>query len=643
MAFDDTTKKDDFKAPNGMSMYSWIAGKDEAGYVYGEKLSKDGQTGTRKTNGDGGPSAKDALIALTIKPSGDNSPSPTPTPTPTPGNNDSGAGNPNSDTSVTAGSFTAINEGALMTNQSGYTGSGFVDMGLNGSWVEWKNINVSVAGRYRIDMWYANGKSGDRRAAVIVNGESLGNLPFSETGHFSNWFIESFTVDLNQGSNRIRIQANTDNGGPHIDGFDLFNLENNQPGGDDYTGNNWLSNDQRIYIGEQVESTNGKYRLVMQSDGNLVFYDVSNRVIWSTNTAGSDANRAVFHTGGNLTLYTATNDVIWSSGTKGYGAERIVVNDNGTLGIYAGDDLVWSKNGSTNPSPSPSPNPTPTPGNGTKIAFIGDTGAGSNFQQVLNLIKREKAVLTIVAGDTSYDDDKDDDWDAKVRNTLGSNDPALIAAGNHDYGDSKFSNVKDFAKKRLARASNVSCTGSYAEKMSCRINNVYIVMSSIGSGGSNSSHESYIKDALESAPSNAWRICAWHKNQGAMQVGGKGSSVGWTAYESCRQKGAIIATGHEHSYSRTHLLSDMSDQNIASKSSTFTVTEGKTFAFVNGLGGVGIRDQERGGSHWAKIYTSSQGATYGVLFGTFYEDRAEFYFKNIKGKIIDQFTVMKGY
>jgi hypothetical protein len=31
------------------------------------------------------------------------------------------------------------------------------------------------------------------------------------------------------------------------------------------------------------------------------------------------------------------------------------------------------------------------------------------------------------------------------------------------------------------------------------------------------------------------------------------------------------------------------------------------------------------------------------MFGTFYEDRAEFYFKNINGQIIDQFTVMKGY
>jgi len=434
------------------------------------------------------------------------------------GNNDSGAGNPNSASSITAGSYGAIKDGSLMTNQSGYTGSGFIDMGMNGSWVEWNKVYAPVAGNYRIDIWYSNGKSGARRSAAMVNGKSVGNLTFGETGHFSNWAVESFSAYFNQGNNRLRIQASTDIGGPNIDGFDVFYLNDNPP-----------------------------------------------------------------------------------------------------------------------------PVPNPTPNGGTKIAFIGDTGAGGNFQSVLNLIKQEKADLTIVAGDTSYDDDKDDDWDAKVRNTLGSKDPVLIAAGNHDYGDSKFSDVKDFGKKRLNKASNVSCSGAYAEKQTCRIDNVHIVLSAIGSGGSSSSHESYIKDALNNAPSNAWRICVWHKNQKEMQVGGKGSAVGWTAYENCRQKGAIIATGHEHSYSRTHLLSDMSDQDIASKSSTFTVSEGKTFAFVNGLGGTGIRDQERGGSHWAKIYTSSQGATYGVLFGTFYEDRAEFYFKNIKGKIIDEFTVMKGY
>jgi hypothetical protein len=195
----------------------------------------------------------------------------------------------------------------------------------------------------------------------------------------------------------------------------------------------------------------------------------------------------------------------------------------------------------------------------------------------------------------------------------------------------------------LNRQSGVQCSGDYAEKMTCNYKGIYFVMSAIGSSGSQSSHESYISNSLNNIPDGAWRVCAWHKNQQDMQVGGKTSETGWAAYETCRQKGAIISTGHEHSYSRTHLLSDMSSQTIASKSSTMTLEEGKTLAFVSGLGGVGIRDQERGGDWWAKIYTSTQGARYGAMFGTFYDDRAEFYFKNINGQIIDQFTVMKGY
>ncbi|MDX1694234.1 MAG: PA14 domain-containing protein [Ketobacteraceae bacterium] len=288
-------------------------------------------------------------------------------------------------------------------------------------------------------------------------------------------------------------------------------------------------------------------------------------------------------------------------------------------------------------------NPGGGDGDGVKIAFIGDTGTGSSFQSVLNLIRQEGAELTIVAGDTSYSSSRDDNWDSMVRSTLGSSDPALIAAGNHDYGDSNFSDVRSFGEARLRQATQVSCSGSYAEKMTCRYKDIYIVLSAVGSSGSRSDHENYISNALNNAPSGAWRVCAWHKNQRDMQAGGKSDEVGWTAYETCRRKGAIIATGHEHSYSRTHLLSSMSEQTIASTSSTFTVTEGRTFAFVSGLGGIGIRDQERSGDWWASIYTSTQGARYGAMFGTFYDDRAEFYFKNINGQIIDRFTVMKGY
>lgn len=478
---------------------------------------------------------------------------------------------------------------------------------------------------------------------------------------------------------------------------------------------------ERLTSNQYLQSSNGNYRFILQSDGNVVLYNASNRPLWASNTVGKGGVTLNLQGDGNLVLRNTGGSSVWSTGTHGKGANRAVMqNDANVVLLTSSNAQVWAtgtrdtntdvtrplitlagsasmtlSQGSTFTDPGATATDnvdgnitsrivrtgsvnTSTPGtytlrydvrdtagnnattvtrmvtvtstsggggggDGVKIAFIGDTGYGSNFQSVLNLIKAEKAQLTVVAGDTSYSASGDDDWDSRVRNTLGSADPALVVAGNHDYEDSNFGSVKSFGQSRLNRQSNVSCSGSYGEQNTCRLKNVYLVMSSIGSGGSRSSHESFISSSLDKAPAGAWRICAWHKNQRDMQVGDKTDEVGWTAYETCREKGAIIATGHEHSYERTHLLSDMSDKTISSTSSTFTVSPGRTFAFVSGLGGIGLRDQERSGNWWAKIYTSTQGATYGAMFGTFYADRAEFYFKNIKGQIIDQFTVRKGY
>ncbi len=49
-----------------------------------------------------------------------------------------------------------------------------------------------------------------------------------------------------------------------------------------------------------------------------------------------------------------------------------------------------------------------------------------------------------------------------------------------------------------------------------------------------------------------------------LYTGGKADEVGWGIYDMCRQKGAIIATGHEHSYCRTYLMNNFEQQLIAS-------------------------------------------------------------------------------
>jgi len=137
-----------------------------------------------------------------------------------------------------------------------------------------------------------------------------------------------------------------------------------------------------------------------------------------------------------------------------------------------------------------------------------------------------------------------------------------------------------------------------------------------------------------------------------MQVGGKPDEVGWAAYEMCRQGGAIVATAHEHSYSRTLLLSNFAAQTVvpSENKTVLKLTRGKngnSFAFVSGLGGMTLRFEDPYIAqlpYWGSIYTSTQDANFGVLFCVFNEhgvvNRAHCYFKNIDGKVVDEFIVL---
>jgi hypothetical protein len=155
-----------------------------------------------------------------------------------------------------------------------------------------------------------------------------------------------------------------------------------------------------------------------------------------------------------------------------------------------------------------------------------------------------------------------------------------------------------------------------------------------------------------------------------MQVGAKTDEMGWKVYENCRNQGAIIATAHEHTYHRTKTLTAIQSltvdtvqhpkdsAGVPQNPNSLLVAPGKTFAFVSGLGGNSIRNQNRctpttypysGGAGcnyiWANIYTSDQGADYGALFISFNVDgnpnKARGYFKNVSGQVVDQFEINK--
>jgi len=110
----------------------------------------------------------------------------------------------------------------------------------------------------------------------------------------------------------------------------------------DASGGDTLNTDQALTAGQSITSTNGRYRLIMQADGNLVLYSI-NRALWSSSTAGRPVTKAVMQADGNLVLYDAQNKAYWSSGTAGKGASKLVMQADGNLVIYAtGGTATWA-------------------------------------------------------------------------------------------------------------------------------------------------------------------------------------------------------------------------------------------------------------------------------------------------------------
>ncbi|MCI0550505.1 MAG: DNRLRE domain-containing protein [Anaerolineae bacterium] len=287
-----------------------------------------------------------------------------------------------------------------------------------------------------------------------------------------------------------------------------------------------------------------------------------------------------------------------------------------------------------------------TPAN-FKIAFIGDQGLGNEARAVLNLIKSEGAQAVLHQGDFDYEDNPAA-WEDQINDVLGANFPYFASAGNHD--EAEWEGYQQYMESRLNRL-GISWDGDLGAKSSLHYKGIFIILVAPGVDVPGSGHGVYIRDKL-AADNSIWSICSWHKNMEAMQVGGKTDETGWGVYEESRKGGAIIATAHEHSYSRTHLLSSCQNQTVASTSNALVLTkdeagtsqdEGRTFVFVSGMGGRSIRDQQLEGDWWASIYTSTQDANHGALFGVFNlsgeANKAHFYFKDIDGRIADDFYV----
>lgn len=265
-----------------------------------------------------------------------------------------------------------------------------------------------------------------------------------------------------------------------------------------------------------------------------------------------------------------------------------------------------------------------------KVAFIGDSGYGPKADRVLKLIQEQGAQLVLHQGDLGYDESNPEapaHWHSGVQRILDSTleeglFPYLFSVGNHDVRHWYQETPKGYARileDRVDKTKNLKCTGELGVKSSCTYEGLFIILS--GAGAMGEGHPEYLSKTLDEGKEFLWRIGSWHKNQHDMQVGGKRDEPGWEVYKHCQDAGAIIVTGHEHSYSRSFTLTDLGNESAGHGATgdpdLMVVGEGKTFVLVNGLGGKSGRDyhceQHEDDTWWATIFARNYWLTNGKV------------------------------
>lgn len=94
--------------------------------------------------------------------------------------------------------------------------------------------------------------------------------------------------------------------------------------------------------GQALDSCDGRFSLVAQTDGNLVLYQHGAGALWHTSTHGREISAFVMQEDGNAVLYSKAATPLWNSGTSGKSGAFLVLQDDGNLVIYRGGTALWN-------------------------------------------------------------------------------------------------------------------------------------------------------------------------------------------------------------------------------------------------------------------------------------------------------------
>jgi hypothetical protein len=103
-----------------------------------------------------------------------------------------------------------------------------------------------------------------------------------------------------------------------------------------------LTANQKITVGQSVQSCDGRFTLILGSDGNLVL-NQSGTALWTSKTTGKASANAIMQGDGNFVIYDTSGKPVWASNTAGNAGANLYVQNDGNVVIYSASGVArWS-------------------------------------------------------------------------------------------------------------------------------------------------------------------------------------------------------------------------------------------------------------------------------------------------------------
>lgn len=179
---------------------------------------------------------------------------------------------------------------------------------------------------------WSTSTSGYVGSRLILNGD--GNLVVYDAAGIPRW--DAFSHGASGGAT-------------HLDLLDNGNLALYDAAGDVTWSSNTLyypssmAAPAALTAGQSLQSPNGRYKLTMQGDGNVVMFDGNTRM-WNTGTYGNPGAHLDAQSDGNVVVYSAAGTPLTHTSTWGTRIPgSFQVNDDGNVVFYTADwsSMIW--------------------------------------------------------------------------------------------------------------------------------------------------------------------------------------------------------------------------------------------------------------------------------------------------------------